>query len=88
MTFKKHDASAAYVIFGRFLQRLEERTEYSKELLNGGPFSFDDDEQISLSRKTAPFPKDMAEARQLWRQRLRYEYLQEKLIKVRKATRS
>jgi len=81
MTFKKHDASAAYVIFGRFLQRLEERTEYSKELLNGGPFSFDDDEQISLSRKTAPFPKDMAEARQLWRQRLRYEYLQEKLIK-------
>jgi len=81
MTFKKHDASAAYVIFGRFLQRLEERTDYAKELLGAGSFSFDDEEQMSLSRKTAAFPKDMEEARQLWRQRLRFEYLQEKLIK-------
>jgi len=74
MTFKKHDASAAYVIFGRFLQRLEERTDYAKELLGAGSFSFDDEEQMSLSRKTAAFPKGMEEARQLWRQRLRFEY--------------
>ena len=34
-----------------------------------------------LNRKTALHPKDMAEARQVWRDRVRSEYLQEKLNK-------
>ncbi len=34
-----------------------------------------------LNRKTAPYPKDVTEAKELWRERLRYEYLQEKLNK-------
>ncbi|HEX4644923.1 MAG TPA: carboxy terminal-processing peptidase, partial [Verrucomicrobiae bacterium] len=32
-----------------------------------------------LNRKNLPYPKDLDEARQLWRERVRYEYLQEKL---------
>ncbi len=40
MIFKDHDVSAAYVIFERFKQRLQERTAYDKELLGAGPFYF------------------------------------------------
>ncbi|MDB6068307.1 MAG: carboxyl-terminal processing protease [Pedosphaera sp.] len=84
LTLKDHDTSPAYVIFNRFMRRLEERSAYAKELLNGEPFEFTGDEQIPLNRKTAAYPKDMAEARELWRQRVRYEFLQEKLTKESK----
>jgi carboxyl-terminal processing protease len=81
LTKKQHDTTPAFAIYNRFLQRLEERTVYAKELLKTDPFDFNSSEIVSLSRKTAPFPKDMTEARQLWRERVRYEYLQEKLNK-------
>ncbi len=61
------------------MQRLEERTAYSKELLRSQTFDFTGKDHMSLSRKTAPFPKDIAEARQLWQERVRYEYLEERL---------
>ena len=75
----KRDTTPAYLIFNRFMQRLEERSAYAKELLRNGSFDYNGQEHISLSRKTAPYPKDETEARQLWRERLRYEYLEEKL---------
>jgi carboxyl-terminal processing protease len=75
------DTTPAYLIYNRFMQRLEERTAYALELLRTDPFEFTADEDMPLSRKNAAPPKDMNEARQLWRQRLRYEYLQEKLNK-------
>ena len=81
MIFQDHDVSAAYVIFERFKQRIQERTAYDKDLLAAGPFTFSDDDQMLLNRKNAPYPKDMTEAKELWRERLRYEYLQEKLNK-------
>jgi carboxyl-terminal processing protease len=71
----------AYVIYDRFMQRLEERSAYAKELLANEAMEFDGSEIVSLNRKEAKPPKDMAEARQLWRERLRWEYLQEKLNK-------
>ena len=79
LTKAQRDTSIAYLIFNRYLQRLEERSAYAKELLRTASFEFTGKEEFSLNRKTAPFPKDMAEARQLWRERLRYEYLEEKL---------
>jgi carboxyl-terminal processing protease len=81
LTLKEHDTTPAYIIFGRFVQRLEERTAYAKELLKDGDFSFDGDDQLPVNRKTAPYPKDLAEAKELWKERLRYEYLQEKLTR-------
>ena len=81
LTKREHDTTPAFVIFNRFRQRLEERTVYSKELLKDEQFKFEGAEKVSLNRKTAAFPKDMNEARDLWRERLRYEYLLEKLNK-------
>lgn len=81
LTKRKHDTSPAFVIFNRYLQRLEERTAYAMALLKNDPFDFTGNEKISSNRKLAPFPADMTAARQLWRERVHYEYLQEKLNK-------
>ena len=76
---RKGDTIPAYDIFNRYMERLEERTAYMAELLKAGPMEFTNNEEMVISRKTAHYPKNMDEARQLWRQRLRQEYLQEKL---------
>jgi len=69
-------------IFNRFMQRLEQRVLYCDELLHHEKFNFDTDERVAVMRKDAPYPKNLAEAKKLWRDRLRYEYLQELLAKI------
>jgi carboxyl-terminal processing protease len=76
------DTRPACEIFNRFLERLQQRVAYSDELLKNEKFTFETDERIVANRKDAPYPKDIAEARNLWRERLRSEYLQEKLGKI------
>ncbi len=73
------DATPAFDIFNRFFERLQQRVAYVEELLKAGQFEFKDDERMQVNRKDAPYPKDLTEAKQLWKQRLRHEYLQEKL---------
>jgi carboxyl-terminal processing protease len=73
------DLTPAYEIFDRFLERLTEHTDYADKLLAQDRFRFNTDERILLDRRHAPYPKDMAEAEELWRQQLRYDYLQERL---------
>src|SRR6267143_4180232 len=73
------DITPAYKIFARFFERLEQRVAYAESLLKNEKFQFDDDERILINRKDASYPRDLDEAKQLWRQRLRFEYLQEKL---------
>jgi len=81
LTLRRGDTWPAYEIFTTFRGRLEQRTAYVEELLKSGPFVFTNDERILLVRKDEPAPKNMTEARQLWLERLRAEYLQEKLAK-------
>jgi carboxyl-terminal processing protease len=81
LTIKQLDTKPAYLIYNRFRQRLDERTAYASTLLNDGAFDFTANERVLLNRKDQPFPKNMDEAKQLWRERLRYEYLQERLNK-------
>ncbi len=76
---KNGDTSPAVEIFGRFMQRLEQRMEYVHHLLKTEQFDFTGDDRFSLNRKEAPCPKDLDDAKQLWRQQLRFEVLQEKL---------
>jgi len=78
---KQGDVSPARVIFKRFLERLEQRVAYVQELLDTETFTFTGDDRYNLNRKEAPRPKDLTDAKQLWRQHLRYEILQEKLAK-------
>jgi carboxyl-terminal processing protease len=76
------DSRPAFVVFNRFMERLQQRVEYVDHVLHTEKFSFNDDERILINRKDSPYPKDLAEAKQLWRERLRYEYLQEHLGKL------
>jgi carboxyl-terminal processing protease len=76
------DTLPACEIFNRFVQRLEQRVAYVDELLRAEPFTFETDERVVLNRKEVPYPKDLTEAKKLWRERLRAEYLQEKLGKL------
>ncbi len=73
------DTSAARAILTRYLERLEQQTAYATELLKTGTFEFTGHDAYSLDREHAERPRDIAAARDLWRQQLRTEYLQEKL---------
>ena len=75
------DTRPACEIFDRFIQRFQQRVAYVDELLKTEKFTFDADEKITINRHEQPYPKDLNEAKQLWKQRLRFEYLQEKLGK-------
>jgi carboxyl-terminal processing protease len=75
------DLSPAFRIFHRFQERFAQRIEYAEELLQQDKFKFNTDERISDRRHDSPFPKDLDEAREIWRQHVRFDYLQEKLAK-------
>lgn len=68
----------AHEIFAIFQKRVEDRVAKIKELVKQ-PMDFKTDETVLLSRQKAPWPKDEAEADDLWRKRIANELLQEKL---------
>jgi carboxyl-terminal processing protease len=68
----------AYAIYDLYQKRVDERVGKIKELLKQ-PMDFKGNETIEVSRQKAPWPKDMAEADELWRGRIANELLQEKL---------
>lgn len=76
---KKGDTAPAREIFSRFLERLEQRVTYVAELLKTETFHLDADEEYLIDRRKARRPKDLEEARSLWRKHLHFEVLQEKL---------
>jgi carboxyl-terminal processing protease len=68
----------AYEIYDLYQKRVDERVAKIKELLKQ-PMDFKGDATIEVSRQKAPWPKDQAEADELWRGRIANELLQEKL---------
>jgi carboxyl-terminal processing protease len=76
------DVRPACEIFNRFFERLSQRTAYAEELLKNEKFTFNGNERIMVSRKGQPYPENLDAAKKLWRERLRFEYLQELLGKV------
>lgn len=76
------DPWPGFEIFNQFMSRLQERVEFIDASLKTETFDFTADERILMNRKDAHHPKDIDEARKLWLERLRYEYLQEKLAKM------
>ena len=68
----------AYEIYGLYTKRVDDRVAKIKELLKQ-PIDFTSDTSIELSRQKSPWPKDEAEADQLWRGRIANELLQERL---------
>jgi carboxyl-terminal processing protease len=78
-TVSRGDSHVAHAVFDRFMQRLREREDYGGELLKTQAFDFTGNDVYSLDRKNAARPRDLPAAQALRRQRLRAEYLQEKL---------
>lgn len=79
LILKRGDTRPAEQIFERFQERLEQRVAYAQELLKTEKFDFNGSDTYKVDREHAPRPRDLAAAKQLWRQQLRYEYLQELL---------
>jgi carboxyl-terminal processing protease len=73
------DLTPAFAVYDRYAERVEQHDDYAMDLLKQDKFKFNTDEKIVLDRRHAPFPTNLVEAESLWRQQLRYEYLQEKL---------
>ena len=73
------DTSVARAIMARYLERLEQQSTFATHVLQTEQFDFTTHDTYSLDREHAQAPADIAAAQNLWRQRLRAEYLQEKL---------
>lgn len=73
------DLTPAFEIYQRYIERLQQHYEYVNELLKEDKFKFTGNDRIMIDRRHAPYPKDLDEAKELWRQQLRQQYLQEKL---------
>jgi len=71
------DLTPAYQIYERYLERLNQRVTYEDKLLKRDRFDLNTRQEILLDRRESPYPRNLAEARQLWQQRLVYDYLQE-----------
>jgi carboxyl-terminal processing protease len=75
-----YNATPAFDIFERFKTRLKERRADIEELLKED-YQFDVDDEIMVKRSEEPWPSSEAEARELWRLRIKYDMLQGRLSK-------
>lgn len=80
---KDGDVEPAYEIFDRVLKRLEERVAKVK-VLTSSTFTFTADESFTPDRHEEPWPA-RADAEDLWRRRIKHEYLLETLARRRAA---
>lgn len=81
LTTRLGDTQPAEIIFARFLDRFAQQVMFVTNALHTEKFTFDSDDRYLVNRKDKPRPKDLDEAKKLWWERLRFEYLQEKLNK-------
>lgn len=82
MTMKRSgvaDTRPAYEIFDRYRERLQEHVAFVDEALKTEKFDFTSNDRVTLNRHDAAYPKDLDEAKKIWLQRLRYEFLMEKI---------
>jgi carboxyl-terminal processing protease len=71
---KKGDVGFAYLVFKTFLQRVDERVRTVDELL-AVPHDFSVDEEMVVDKDKATYARDPAEAREVWRKRIKYDLL-------------
>ncbi|HTA31582.1 MAG TPA: carboxy terminal-processing peptidase, partial [Candidatus Cybelea sp.] len=78
-TLENHDITPCWVIFSRFMDRVHQRVDLASNLLQNATFEFTGHERFTLNRHKLPYPKDLDEAKEFWRQALRCEYLDQLL---------
>ncbi|MDP2759730.1 MAG: carboxy terminal-processing peptidase [Sideroxyarcus sp.] len=72
------DLSIPFTIFNLYQQRMTERFNYARSLLTNG-FDFKQKESYQFTRKNAPWPKSEDELNDLWRKRVKNDWLRLKL---------
>jgi len=72
------DLRAPFDIFNLYERRVIERTSYARSLLHKG-FNFERDETLQVDRKDQPWPATEAESLDLWRKRVKNDWLRLKL---------
>ena len=70
--------SVPFAIYNLYQQRFNERFSYARELLKT-KFDFAADESYQYDREKAEWPKNEAEMRELWRKRIKNDWLRLKL---------
>lgn len=73
----------AFTIYNVYKKRVEDRVAKVKELI-GKTYDFKSDRTVEINRQKAAWPKDEAEADQIWRDRVENELLAEQLSKTEK----
>ena len=72
------DLTPAFEIFNRYAERVEERVKYARERVKE-PFDFAVDENYVYDRSKAPWAQDSKELDEIWRMRVKNDYLRLKL---------
>lgn len=75
---KAENLGTPFSMYSLYQQRFNERFSYSRELLKG-KFDFTTDESVQIDREKANWPKNIEEARDLWRKRVKNDWLRLKL---------
>ncbi len=70
--------SIPFAIYNIYQQRITERFTYARSLLKKG-FDFNKNESYQYTRKDAPWPKSESELNDLWRKRVKSDWLRLKL---------
>jgi carboxyl-terminal processing protease len=68
------DLLSAYDIFNVYAERVQQRVDYARERVKQ-PFDFTIDEYYQYDREGEPWAKDSAELDELWRKRVKNDYL-------------
>lgn len=79
--FQQGDVSFGFEVFKVFLARVDERIQWVDEFLTMH-HDFSVDEELVVDRKSAPYPATPAEAKDLWRKRIKYDLLTLKMDKI------
>jgi carboxyl-terminal processing protease len=72
------DLKLPFSIFNTYSQRVSERLTYAREILKQG-FDFTQREEYSVMRDDEPFPQSQEESNDLWRKRVKSDWLRLKL---------
>ncbi len=72
------DLQPAYEIFNVYLERVRERVAYSRKVAHE-PMDFTVDEYYEFDRREAPWAQSNAELDEIWRKRVKNDYLRLKL---------
>jgi len=76
--FDNQDLSVPFAIFNLYIQRVNERTAFAREQLKKG-FDFSQNETYHFQREKAPWPVTLDEVNDVWRKRVKNDWLRLKL---------